>query len=152
MESALRMSEAARLAIHAVTIIARMADKTGTEPTKISRLAELLNASEAHLGKVMNRLALAKMVTSKRGPDGGFVLGPRATTTTLLDLYEMFDGPLGHSTCLLGYRRCPFGGCALGDAVIVANERLRTILGGTALSDLATPPLPPSKRKERKAP
>jgi Rrf2 family protein len=149
MESALRISEAAGLAIHAVTIIARM---SGTEPIKISRLAKLFNASEAHLGKVMHRLALAKMVASKRGPDGGFVLGTLAPKTTLLDVYEMFDGPLGHTKCLLGYRHCPFGGCALGDAVIVANERLITILGGKALSDLAAPPIPVSKRKERRTP
>jgi Rrf2 family protein len=151
VESALRISEAAGLAIHAVTIIARKAGKAGAEPIKISRLAELLNASEAHLGKVMHRLALAKMVTSKRGPDGGFVLGKLASKTTLLDIYEMFDGPLGHTNCLLGYRHCPFGGCALGDAITVANERLRSILGGKALGDLTPPPIPVSQRKERKA-
>jgi Rrf2 family protein len=152
MESALRISEAAGLAIHAVTIIARSSGKARTEPIKISHIAELLGASEAHLGKVMHRLALAKMVTSKRGPDGGFVLGALASKTTLLDVYEMFDGPLGHTQCLLGYRHCPFGGCALGDAVIVANERLRTILGGKALSDLAALPIPVSKRNERRTP
>lgn len=122
MESVLRISEAAQLAIHAVTIIAR---KAQSQPTKINRLAKILKASEAHLGKVMHRLSLARLVISKRGPDGGFVLGPLASKTTLLDLYEMFDGPIGHTNCLLGFRRCPFGGCALGDAVAVANERLK---------------------------
>jgi len=134
MEGALKISEAAGLAIHAVTILARLGHG---EPVKLSRMAALLNASEAHLGKVMHRLAQARVVTSKRGPTGGFTLGPRAEEMTLLDLYEMIDGPLGDNTCLMGYLGCPLGGCVLGDAVGSINEHVRKTLGNRRISDLA---------------
>jgi Rrf2 family protein len=134
MDSALKISEAAGLAIHAVTILARLGKG---QPVKLSRMAKLLNASEAHLGKVMHRLAQAKVVTSKRGPTGGFTLGPRAAEMTLLDLYEMIDGPLGEHTCLMGYLSCPLGGCVLGNAVGSINEHVRSTLGNQRIADLA---------------
>jgi len=134
MDTALKISEAAGLAIHAVTILARTG---GDEPVKLSRIARLLGASEAHLGKVMHRLAQARVVSSKRGPSGGFTLGPRAAAMTLLDVYEMIDGPLGESKCLMGYMACPLGGCVLGDAVQSINEHVRSTLGNQRISDLS---------------
>ncbi|MDJ0762700.1 MAG: Rrf2 family transcriptional regulator [Myxococcota bacterium] len=134
MDSALKISEAAGLAIHAVTILARVGRG---QPVKLSRMAGLLSASEAHLGKVMHRLAQAKVVTSRRGPSGGFTLGPRASEMTLLDLYEMIDGPLGENNCLMGYLGCPLGGCVLGDAVGSINAHVRQTLGSKRISDLA---------------
>ncbi len=134
MHTALRISEAAGLAIHALTIIAREGEQ---RPVNLARLADVLSASESHLGKVMHRLAVSGAVRSKRGPGGGFTLGPKADGLTLLDVYELFDGPLGEEDCLLGFARCPFGGCVLGDAVAVANDSLRSILGQRTISALA---------------
>ena len=105
-------------------------------PVKISELAKLLRASESHLGKVMHRLALAKVVSSRRGPNGGFVIGQRAAEMTLLDLYEMFNGPISDESCLLGYPTCPFGTCVLGDAIAQTNERLKEVLSARRLVEL----------------
>jgi len=132
-ECTLRISEAAGLAIHAVTALVNQEVK---KPIKISELAVLLRASESHLGKVMHRLALARVVLSRRGPAGGFVLGPRAEGMTLLDIYEMFNGPISEDSCLLGYVSCPFGACVLGDAITQTNDLLKKILGSKKLVDL----------------
>jgi Rrf2 family protein len=133
VQTALNISEAAGLAIHAVTIIART---DSDAPVKLDLIATELGASAAHLGKVLHRLATEGIVASKRGPSGGFVLGPKAKRTTLLHLYEMFDGPLSHGHCLLGHKTCPQGGCVLGNAVKVANEQVRKTLGRKRVIDL----------------
>ena len=130
MNSALKVSEAAGLAIHAASLLGR-SKQDG--PVKLSRLAKQLNASQAHLSKVMHRLVQAGVATSKRGPTGGFFLGPRADDMTMLDLYEMFDGPIGHHHCLMGLSRCPMGGCVLGDAISTANTLLRETLESTPI-------------------
>jgi len=133
MSKALKISDAATLAIHALTALA-VTDSD--DPVKLPKLAGLLRASEAHLGKIMHRLVQAELVESKRGPHGGFLLGDRALSATLLDIYEMFDGPLGHDTCLLGYEECPFGRCVLGNALHEMNELLYASLGGKTIGDL----------------
>lgn len=135
MESILKISDAAALAIHAIGLIARHKED---KPLKISELAKKLDASEAHLGKVMHRLTLAKLVASKRGPKGGFVLTPKAEKTSVLDLYQLFDGPRTSSNCLLGYKTCPFGKCLFGDAIQLANTHIKEILGKKKLSELTT--------------
>jgi DNA-binding IscR family transcriptional regulator len=56
---------------------------------------------------------------------------------TLLDLYELIDGPLSESSCLLGYLSCPLGGCVLGDAVHGINEHVRQVLGSQRIAELA---------------
>ena len=134
MDGALKVSDAAGLAIHAAAGVARHG---ADAPVTVSQLATLLEASAAHLGKVLHRLARARIVSSKRGPKGGFVLGPRAASATLLDVYELFDGPLGHSHCLLGLAACPFGACAPGHGIEQANEQLRTMLASQRIADLA---------------
>jgi Rrf2 family protein len=133
MHTTLNISEAAGLAVHAVSIIAKSG---GQNPVKLSSLASMMNASVAHLGKVMHRLALAGVVTSKRGPSGGFTLGRRAGTMTLLDVQELFDGPLTCKRCLLGHESCPFGECLLGNTVDEVNAVVRRELGKKKIRDL----------------
>ncbi len=140
MHCFIKFSDATNLAIHATSLLARRADD---QPVKIGQLAQALHASEAHLGKVMNRLAQTSVVLSKRGPLGGFVLGPRAQEMTLFDLYEMFDGPLRQGSCLLNQEKCPFGDCIFGDAVNHAQETIRRALQERVISQL------PDKKKKK---
>ena len=125
MNTMIKLSEATGLAMHAVWALAQ--DGSGN-PVKLGALAARLNASEAHLAKVMNRLAQNRVVDSKRGPAGGFVLAARAARMSLLDVYELFEGPAGQETCLLGLPHCPLGGCFLGEAVGKASDLIRTEL------------------------
>jgi len=133
MHSAFRISEAAGLAMHAVTILVRQADE---QPLKISEIAKQIGASENHLGKIMHRLAQSKVVLSRRGPAGGFILDPGAESLTFLDLYEMFDGPLDSADCMMGLETCPFGDCVLGDTLNLATRALKESLSKQQIGSL----------------
>ena len=133
MGHAFKISEAASLAIHAVSIIAK---QETSAPIKLSSLARTLDASVTHLGKVMHRLVASHVVTSRRGPLGGFTLGKRAGTMTLLDVQEIFDGPLSCDTCLLGKRACPFGECVLGNTPSSVDNTVRRELGTRRIIDI----------------
>lgn len=110
MSSVICTSEAATLALHATGILA------GHEgPVSAHTMAETLGASEATLSKVMQRLVRTGIVTSKRGPHGGFELAKSPEDITLLDVYESVEGAIDVTSCLLGApvcekRRCPLGG------------------------------------------
>ena len=97
----LRISDAATLAIHALAFIV-----DADEPVQVSKIAEPMGASTAHLGKVLQRLARLGVVTSVRGPRGGFNLAHPAEETSLLDVLVAVDGPITEEGCLLGRPAC----------------------------------------------
>lgn len=132
MRNLLRLSEAAWLAIHALASLSYRA-----EPVQVSRLADSMGASRAHLGKVMQRLTRAGLVTSVRGRKGGYVLAVQTDAVSVLDVWEAMDGPLRRADCLLEHSCCDApGDCharALGSEL---SEIIRSRLGGMKLSDL----------------
>ncbi|MBM3336012.1 Rrf2 family transcriptional regulator [Candidatus Sumerlaeota bacterium] len=133
MSNILRVSEAASLAIHASLIMAGSAG----ESVGNRQMATLMGASEAHLAKVLQRLARVGLVKSARGPKGGFVLAKAPTDITILEIYEAIEGPLGAVTCLLGRPVCGGGDkCFMGDLLHDLGGRIKAHMGRMKLSAL----------------
>ncbi len=129
MNSVLDISAAANLALHAMTVMAG-------EPARVfsvRELAEGLGVSAHHLMKVLQRLQRARLVVSRRGPRGGFLLGAEAMGVSLLAIYEAIDGKLAPRACLFGERRCA-GACVFGDFIVATNRAFRERLEGTTLA------------------
>jgi Rrf2 family protein len=133
MDTILRISDAANLAIHAMAHIARA---RGGVNQSVGEIAAHQGVSEAHLSKVMQRLVKVGLLTSRRGPGGGFLLGREASTISLLEILEAMDGPMSDSRCLLGRKKCLFGGCALGALLTHVNHQVRVFMASRNLTDL----------------
>jgi len=127
-------TEAANLAIHSLAFLASLKP---TERASSGRIAGVLNVSEAHLGKVLQRLARAGVLESARGPKGGFTLSREPQQMSLLEIVELIDGPLQTEGCLLGKPVCAGGICKLQSAHIEVYGLLRDHLAKTYLSDVA---------------
>ena len=132
MANTLRISEGASLALHSMVLLASRPH----QPLSTREVAATLAISEAHLAKVFQRLAKAGLVTSTRGPRGGFALGRAPQAISLLEVYETIDGPVGASDCLLGEPVCRGHGCILGNLVKSVNDQMRNYLTATRLSDV----------------
>lgn len=133
MDTILRISDAANLAIHAMAHIARSRDGVNQS---VGEIASQQGVSEAHLSKVMQRLVKVGLLTSRRGPGGGFLLGREAGSISLLEILEAMDGPMSDCKCLLGKKKCLFGGCALGALLTHVNHQVRVFMASRTLSDL----------------
>ncbi len=131
MANMLRISDAASLALHAAVMLAANPGKE----VSTRRIASQLHASEAHLSKVLQRLAKAGLVTSMRGPKGGFMLQRQGDEVRLLDVYEAIEGPLVPNKCLLGTPICD-GQCIFGDLLETVDRQVGDYLAGTNLSEL----------------
>jgi Rrf2 family protein len=132
VHGALRISEAASLGIHAMTYLAAEKERKSA----VRRMAESLRVSEAHLAKVMQRLNRVGLVSSVRGPGGGYRLGRPREEISLLDIVETIDGPLEQSSCIMPVKTCGGAGCVFGDLLEKVYVTVREYLGGTKLSEL----------------
>jgi len=110
MPGVLRISEAASLGMHAMVLLASDRGRV----LSAHEVAARLNASEAHLSKVMQRLGRAGLVQSVRGPRGGFSLARSPDAVTLLEVYE---AALGEPAL----PQAPGGGEALEAEVLFPN-------------------------------
>ncbi len=132
MANLLKISEAASLALHTMVYLAANHRRLLTT----HEIGEVLHVSEAHLAKVLQRLAKVGLVDSTRGPRGGFCLGRPAADISLLEVYETIDGPLGDSVCLLGTPICTGEECILGGLLETVNRQVGEYLASTTLADL----------------
>ena len=120
MANLLKLSEATALALHTMVIIGKQ-----ETPTSASPMAEQLCASEAHIFKVLQQLVRAGLLRSKRGPHGGYVLARSAGEITLMDVYEVFEGPMRRDGCLFDKLACSRLDCILGD--LVEDVRMKVV-------------------------
>ncbi len=132
MANLLKISEAASLGLHIMTLLA-------VEPAKLLRVreaAETLGVSEAHLAKVMQRLAKAGLVEGVRGPRGGFLPARSPDRITLLEVYEAIEGPVEIRSCLFSTQLCSGEHCIFGNLINSVDSQIKQYLGETKLSQV----------------
>jgi Rrf2 family protein len=111
------------------------ADHDKSVPTR--EIASELHVSEAHLSKVLQRLAKVGLVKSVRGPKGGFALGKASDQISLLDVYESIEGPFVESKCLFDTPIYDGEKCILGGLIETVEKQIRKYLAETKLSQLS---------------
>lgn len=132
MSTLVRPSEAANLAVHACALMAA----AGGAALTTSQMAGAIGASEAHLSKVLQRLAHSGLVTGRRGPGGGFMLAEPPADVSLLRVYEAVEGPLTGSGCLMGVPLCGGTACPLSSLLGEVEARIAKGLSDVTLADL----------------
>lgn len=99
------------------------------------RIAEQTRVPPGYLSKVMRDLVVAKLMTSQRGPRGGFALARPPQSITILDVVDAVD-PLQRIT------ECPLGNaahlklCPLHDRLDRAIADIRATLGKITLQEI----------------
>jgi Rrf2 family protein len=133
MSRAIRIPEAVSLALHSMAILAARSDEV--LPTR--EIAETLGGSSAHLAKVLKILENEGLVRSQRGPSGGFQLARSADSISLLEIYEVIEGPLSSQGCLLTTPLCGGEKCVFGSLLESLDNQFREHLEKTRLTRLA---------------
>lgn len=129
MAELVRLSEATALALHALALTAK-----ADGPLSVPEIAAKLRASEAHVAKVMQRLAQAGLVLSKRGPRGGYALARAPQEIRLLEVYEAMEGKLRLDGCVFSCRVCEGQGCIFGDLLAEVRARVHAELARRTLA------------------
>ena len=112
MSKIVQLSEAVSIAIHGMVLIAK-ADGN----INVNKIAEETGSSKNHLAKVMQRLVKQGLLTSNRGPSGGFSLKKPASKITLLEIYECIEGRIESEECPQNKQICHFSKCLMGGII-----------------------------------
>lgn len=129
--SVLKISNAAAIGLHAMMILSQNKNRL----VSVKEIAAALDVSANHLSKVMQRLNKAGFIDSIKGFSGGFKLIRKAEDITFLEIYELFDGKLKDSNCLLSEKKC-HGECAFGDLIFSLNNQVKEKFKKTKLCDI----------------
>ncbi|MBN1883259.1 MAG: Rrf2 family transcriptional regulator [Deltaproteobacteria bacterium] len=132
MSNIIKISEAASIALHVMVLLAR----ERPEGMNAKTMAEVIQVSEAHLAKVLQRLARADLVISTRGPRGGFTLNGDPKGVTLLMVYEAVEGALEPAKCLFTVPVCRGDDCIFGTLLREKSEEIRRYMGEKTLDQL----------------
>jgi len=128
MANLLKLSEATALALHTMVMISQQ-----DTPISATPMAKRLSASEAHVFKVLQQLVRSGLLRSKRGPHGGYLLARPAEEITLMDVYEVFEGPMRKDGCLFSQSVCGGLDCILGGLVQDVRTRVVDHFSSTTL-------------------
>ena len=102
MSNLINLSEGVSLALRGLVIVA----KEFPNRLNIKKLANELQASEAHLSKIFQQLSKASIVKSVRGPAGGFEMCSDVENISFLDIFETIEGKIKKTTCPFSKREC----------------------------------------------
>jgi Rrf2 family protein len=103
----------------------------------LSELSGECEVPPAYLYKILHALAKGGLLAAHRGVTGGYELTPRARGASVLDVLEAVNGLPLLNTCVLagGCHRAP--ACPAHPVWHLAQERMREVLAGVRVVDLA---------------
>lgn len=112
------LSKTSEYALRAVLFLARESRDT---PVPAGDIATGLDVPANYLSKILHTLSRAGVVSSERGPGGGYRLARPADRMSLADVVGAFEPISPGSRCLLGQARCH------DDQPCAAHERWRQV-------------------------
>lgn len=123
---------------HAIRAVLLLARHDGNRRLSAEEIADAIGAPRNYLSKTLNSLAKLGLVTSSRGPNGGFLLAVSPADLTLARIVDCFEEPpRSAQKCLLGTSSCDLlRPCAAHHRWTGIKEARRAPLSVTTIADL----------------
>ncbi|MBK6766597.1 MAG: Rrf2 family transcriptional regulator [bacterium] len=143
---------------YAIRALLYMAKQNSDRPLLAPMIAEAERLPSSFLSKLLRTMSEAGILTSARGPGGGFRLARRPEEISLQDISILFDGLTLANECLLGYGKCTdLTPCPVHEIWGPRKDNVQNFLSTTSIASLlaleshrAAPLLEEPKRGRRK--
>ncbi len=133
---------------YAIRALLAMAASTHDRPVSVEELATRQDLPRKFLEAIVADLRRGGLVTSRRGPSGGYVLARPAEQISLGDVFRAVDGPLAEVRGLRPHETAYEGAATHLPVVWVAvRASLRLVLDETSLADVLSGELPAHVRE-----
>jgi Rrf2 family protein len=138
MERCYSSMQLTRAADYAVRVMIHLAKTPRGTRSSLPMLAAATGAPDSFLSKVLQDLTRARLVTSQRGPAGGFQMSAPGRQASMRAVVEAIDGPMNLNVCLGNDQACPRRmRCAAHPVWVKAQEALLDVLNNARITDLA---------------
>jgi Rrf2 family transcriptional regulator, iron-sulfur cluster assembly transcription factor len=122
-------------ALRGILYVAMMSDEN--RKIRIDEMANRLSVPRHFLGKIMNKVVKKGILSSTKGPNGGFSLNNTTLGTSLLSVVEAIDGLEQFDTCVLRLKKCsPENPCPLHYLLEPERSNLLKIFSDTDIDSL----------------
>lgn len=123
---------------YALQAVLYLAIKTPGQMSSIKELTNKLDIPYHFLAKILQDLTKKGLLTSLKGPSGGFALGMPAKDITLFHVVDAVDGADFTRSCVLGFAECSGKNpCAVHDKWGSLRDGIYGMLVSKNISQLA---------------
>lgn len=135
-KQAIMISVTARNGIKALVYIAK--ESIHGRRVSLSEIATAVNAPMPYLGKILQVVTKHKLLSSVKGPGGGFFLTDAQMNESVIELLQLIDEPYWIDGCVLGLAACSNEEpCPVHEYIYPLKKELLKFLTTTSLKDLA---------------
>lgn len=129
-------SKSCKYAIRATVFICSQSREDSR--TSLKDISDAIDSPPAFTAKILQKLANGGVISSVRGPSGGFFMDEKQLhDTTISEVVGTIDGQVVFQGCTLGLPNCdPDHPCPLHDELAEIRDRLRRYLESTTIVDL----------------
>ena len=129
------LSNSSKYAIKGVLYLALNSDEN--HKIMVRDMHGIVNVPESYLAKLLQELSRHNVISSARGPKGGFYLSDNDRKRTLMDVVKVIDGEKRVTSCVLGLRNCDVDNpCVLHKLVGSNKTNFINVLERTTVQDL----------------
>ena len=122
-------------AVRGVLYVALMQDEK--KYVQGEEIASQLMVPRHFMGKILKRLVKEKVISSSKGPAGGFTINENTLRLPLIRLIYIIEGLQGLETCVLRVKACNEANpCPLHYQMEGLKHNLQNILNDTTIGDL----------------
>jgi Rrf2 family iron-sulfur cluster assembly transcriptional regulator len=131
------LSNTSKYAIRAMIYLALNAESD--KKIGIRKISGELHIPSPFLAKILQLLAKHKLLSSTKGPNGGFALGKDARKITLYEIVTVIDGNDIFDKCLISLRTCHEEGmpCPVHDKYEPIRMEIKKLFQQQDIDDLA---------------
>jgi len=98
------LSSACKYAVRSILYLVLYTDETNKIGVK--KIAEDLDTPQPFLAKVLQELTRNRLISSTKGPNGGFFLNKKNKKKSVWDIIKSVDGTEKFNQCFLGLSKC----------------------------------------------
>lgn len=129
------LSNSSKYAIKGVLYLALHSNEN--HKIMVRDIYRVIHVPEAYLAKLLQELSRHNIISSTRGPKGGFYLSAEDRSRTLMDIVRVIDGERRVNSCVMGLENCDMHNpCTLHKLIGVNKSNLIKVLEITTILDL----------------